>query len=88
MARLEDNLDRLREAPDGTVFREQVELLDRLQASVIVFQRPSSEFVQSVPRNPRLEGQILDEKPAMPFPGYEEAVQRYYRRLVDLEDAP
>lgn len=87
MARLEDNLDRLREAPEGTVFREQVELLDRLESSVIVFQRPSSQFVQSVPREPELKGQVLDEKPAMAFPGYEEAVERYYRRLVDLEDA-
>lgn len=87
MGQLEGNLDRLREAPEESVFREQLELLDRLQASVIVFNRPSSEFVQSVPRQPRLKGAILDERAPLPLPDYAEAVERYYRGLVNLEAA-
>ena len=43
--------------------------------------------MQSLPRQPRMQGQILDEKAARPFPGYEDAVESYYRRLLDLEDS-
>lgn len=86
MGRLQDNLDRLRSEPTEDVFRQRIELLSQLQASVMVVHRPSTEFVQSVPRAPRLTGRILDEKATPSFPGYEEVVERYYRRLVDMED--
>lgn len=86
MSRLQDNLDRLRAEPTEDIFRERIELLSQLQSSIVVVHRPSTEFVQSVPRVPRLEGRILDEKATPSFPGYEEVVERYYRRLVDLED--
>ncbi|MFW6059355.1 MAG: hypothetical protein ACODAQ_04195, partial [Phycisphaeraceae bacterium] len=87
MSQLESNFDRLREAPDAGVFREQVELLNELQSTVIVMHRPGSQFMQSVRREQRVDGRILDEKAALPLPGYEDAVDRYYRALLDLEPA-
>jgi prefoldin subunit 5 len=76
------NLDRLRQAPDDKeAFRSQMETLEKLKGAVVVFNRPSSDFQPSLPREQVLKNGILNE-PAWPAPpGYEEAVKRYYESL-------
>jgi len=79
--KLAANLDRLQDNPDPEVFRQQIELLDQLKSTVVVFRRPTSEFEQSLQRDQRVRGRILDEPAAQTIPGYEEAVNRYYEKL-------
>jgi len=81
MKQLTANLDRLRTTPQPDVCRRQIELLDQLKNTVIVFNLPSSEYEQSLPRKQAVRGSVLDE-PAWPtIPGYEAAVKRYYEKL-------
>lgn len=87
--KLSANLDRLREAPDDKeAFRSQLETLDKLKGAVVVFNRASSDFQPSLPREQALKSGILDE-PAWPAPpGYEEAVKRYYESLSRPQEQP
>ena len=80
---LKANLDRLKESPDADVFRLQMETLDKLQGTVVVFNRPSSQFQPSVVRDQVVRGEILDEPAWQTIPGYEDAVKRYYEKLSE-----
>ena len=84
MDELRANLDRLGEQPDGDVFRRQVELLDKLKSTVVVFSRPTSEYEQALQREQVVRGRVLDEPARPAFPGYEDAVSVYYQRLSGL----
>ena len=85
MKKMAANLDRLTHMPDPEIFRQQVELLDRLAGAVVVFGRPESVYQQTLPREQIIRGRILDE-PARPTPPhYEEAVSRYYEKLSGLD---
>lgn len=84
MAQLNQNLDRLKDKPEADLFRKQVELLDKLKSTVVVFNRPTSEFEQSLKREQTVKGRILDEPAKQTLPGYEEAVNRYYEKLSGL----
>ncbi len=76
-------LDRLRQRPDAEAFREQTEALEKLVGAAMVFDRPDAAFQPSLPREPVLRGEILDESANPALPGYEESVKRYYERLVE-----
>ena len=80
---LQSNLEKLKESPDADVFRLQLETLDKLRGIVVVFDRPSSEFLPSLKRDQRVRGRILDEPAREPIPSYEEAVKRYYQNLAE-----
>ena len=84
LRQLNENLDRLKDKPDADLFRKQIELLDGLARSVVVFQRPGSEFEQTLKREQSMKGRILDEPAKLPLPGYEEAVSCYYEKLSGL----
>ena len=84
MGQMKANMDRLKDKPDAEVFRRQVELLDELKSTVIVFHRPSSEFEQSLQRDQLLRGRVVDEPPRQTIPGYEAAVKQYYKKLSGL----
>ena len=84
MSQLNQNLDRLKDKPEPDLFRKQVELLDKLKSTVVVFNRPTSEFEQSLKREQTVKGRILDEPAKQALPGYEEAVNRYYEKLSGL----
>ena len=81
---LNQNLDRLKDKPDVDLFRKQVELLKQIQGTVVVFNRPTSEFEQTLKREQSVKGRILDEPAKQALPGYEEAVNRYYEKLSGL----
>ena len=84
MQQMSANLDRLKDRPDPEVFRRQIEQLDRLKSTVIVFGRPASQYGQGLRRDQTIDRPILDE-PAWPaLPGYEEAVKAYYKNLSGL----
>ena len=76
------NLEKLKEQPSAEVFRSQVETLDKLRGSVVVFNRASSAFQPSVQRDQTVKGAILDEPAWQTIPGYEDAVSRYYQILA------
>ncbi|OGV62789.1 MAG: hypothetical protein A2498_02570 [Lentisphaerae bacterium RIFOXYC12_FULL_60_16] len=84
MERLTANLNRLKEKPDPDAIRRQVETLDSLRGSVMVFNRASGEFEQSLPREQSVRGRLLDEPAPPVLPAYEEAVNLYYERLSGL----
>ena len=84
MSQMKANMDRLTDKPDAEVYRRQVELLDELKATVIVFHRPSSEFEQSLQRTQLLRGRVVDEPARQTIPGYEAAVKQYYKKLSGL----
>ncbi len=73
------------EKPDADIFRMQVEQLDKLKSTVMVFSRPTSQFGQGLQREQAVKGRVLDEPAAPPLPGYEEAVSRYYAKLSGAE---
>jgi len=81
-AKLAANLDQLKESPDAEVFRKQVELLDQLQGVFIVFDSPTGQYEQSVPRDQVTRGSILDEPARPTTPGYEEPVQWYFKNIA------
>ena len=83
MDALKANLDRLKESPDPDVYRQQIETLDKLRGTVVVFNRPSSQFQPSVVREQAVRGEILDELPWQTIPGYEDAVKHYYQKLSE-----
>ena len=85
MRQLQANMDRLTEKPDADIFRMQVEQLDKLKSTVMVFSRPTSQFGQGLQREQAVKGRVLDEPAAPPLPGYEEAVSRYYAKLSGAE---
>ena len=82
IAKLNQNLERLREAPSAETFRTQQELLDRLRAEARVFHRAGMGFQPSVPRNQQVRGRILDEPATPPLPAYARAVKDYFRKLA------
>ena len=82
IARLNQNLERLRENPTAEAFRTQQELIDRLRSEARVFHRPMAGFQPSLPRNQQVRGRILDEPASPPLPAYERAVKEYYRKLA------
>ena len=82
VARLNQNLEKLREAPTAETFRTQQELLDRLRSEARVFQRAHTGFQPSLPRNQQVRGRILDEPAGPVLPRYEQVVKEYYRRLA------
>ncbi|MEN9575415.1 MAG: hypothetical protein RL514_3270 [Verrucomicrobiota bacterium] len=82
IAQLNQNLEKLREAPTAETFRTQQELLDRLRSEARVFQRASTGFQPSLPRNQQVRGRILDEPAGPVLPRYEQVVKEYYRRLA------
>lgn len=84
MTQMAQNLDRLSEKPEAEMFRRQVELLDRLKSTVVVFDRPTTEYERASSRKQIIKGRVLDEPPVRPLPGYEDAVRRYYEKLSEL----
>ncbi len=85
MQQMAANLDRMGDSPDPEIFRKQIEQLDKLKSTVIVFGRPESQYGQGLQREQVIKGRILDE-PAWPaLPGYRQAVQSYYKKLSGLE---
>ena len=82
IAQLNQNLEKLREAPTAETFRTQQELLDRLRSEARVFQRAHTGFQPSLPRNQQVRGRILDEPAGPVLPRYEQVVKEYYRRLA------
>jgi hypothetical protein len=81
-AKLQANLEALKERPDPELFRQQSRLLDSLRQTVRVFQPPQSGFTPSLPRDQAVKGRVVDEPASEPWPGYEEATKRYYQRLA------
>lgn len=81
-AQLRINLDRLKERPDGELFRMQIQTIDRLAGTVKVFQAPRAGFQPSLPRDRIIKGRVIDEPARQALPGYEEAVKRYYEKLA------
>lgn len=79
---LSANLEKLKEQPSAEVFRSQIETLDKLKSSVVVFNRASSAFQPSIQRDQTVKGAILDEPAWQTIPGYEDAVSRYYQILA------
>lgn len=84
IARLEEGLDQLRREPGPEFFRTQLQALDDLRANVIVFRDAQGGIFPSVPRPAYLRGRILDEAALQAAPGYEEALEYYYRRLAEI----
>ena len=82
IAQLNQNLEKLREAPTAETFRTQQELLDRLRSEARVFSRANTGFQPSLPRNQQVRGRILDEPAGPVLPRYEQVVKEYYRRLA------
>ncbi len=82
IAQLNQNLEKLREAPTAETFRTQQELLDRLRSEARVFQRAGTGFQPSLPRHQQVRGRILDEPAGPVLPRYEQVVKEYYRRLA------
>jgi hypothetical protein len=82
MAKLNANLDRLKERPDSELFKLQLKTLDRLRMAVKVFQAANAGFQPSVPRPQVIRGRVLDEPAGQAIVGYEEAVKRYYQKLA------
>ena len=82
IAQLNQNLEKLREAPNAETFRTQQELLDRLRSEARVFHRASMGFQPSLPRNQQVRGRILDEPAGPPLPAYARAVKDYFRKLA------
>ena len=82
IAQLNQNLEKLREAPTAETFRTQQELLDRLRSEARVFQRAGTGFQPSLPRHQQVRGRILDGPAAPVLPRYEQVVKEYYRRLA------
>ena len=82
IAKLNQNLERLRENPTAESFRTQRELLDRLRAEARVFHRAQAGFQPSLPRNQQVRGRILDEPASPSLPAYERVVKDYFRRLA------
>jgi hypothetical protein len=76
------NLERLKEAPESDLFRHQKETMDQLRSELQVINRAYAGFHQSLPRDRRIQGRVLDEPAWQPLPGYEEAVQKYYEKLT------
>lgn len=76
------NLDRLKQQPDAEVFRQMIETLDRLRSVASVYNMSGSGFEPAVPRRQTIDGHILDEAPQPAMPGYERAVDIYYRNLA------
>lgn len=81
------NLEKLKDQPAGEVFRSQIETLDKLKSTVVVFNRASSAFQPSLPRDQAVKGSILDEPAWQTIPGYEDAVSRYYQNLAGQRNA-
>ncbi|MCE9592307.1 MAG: hypothetical protein K8S99_17510 [Planctomycetes bacterium] len=81
------NLEKLKDQPSAEVFRAQLETLDKLKSTVVVFNRASSAFQPSVPREQAVKGSILDEPAWQTIPGYEDAVSRYYQKLAGQRNA-
>lgn len=79
---LKANLDRLKDRPGPEVFHLQQEALDKLRGAVMVFQPPFAGFQLSLPREQAVRGRVLDEPARPTLPGYEDAVQQYYKRLT------
>ena len=82
IAKLNQNLERLRENPTAESFRTQRELLDRLRAEARVFHRAQAGFQPSLPRNQQVRGRILDEPASPSLPAYARVVKDYFRRLA------
>ena len=82
IARLNQNLDKLRENPTAETFRTQQELIDRLRSEARVFNRGQNGFQPSLPRDQQVRGRILDEPASQPLPAYERMVKDYYRKLA------
>jgi hypothetical protein len=81
--RLAVNLGRLKERPDAELFRLQSATLEKLQGAVRVFRGANAGFQPSLPRARAVRGSVLDEPARPTIPGYEDAVRRYYDRLVN-----
>jgi len=84
MNKLTANLGRLKEKPDADAIRQQMETLDQLKGSVVVFNRPYADFEQSLQRQQTVKGRVLDEPPVPAIPAYEDAVNLYYEKLSGL----
>jgi hypothetical protein len=77
------NLGRLKERPDAESFRLQSATLEKLQGTVRVFRGANAGIQPSLPRARAVRGNVLDEPARPTIPGYEDAVRRYYDRLVN-----
>lgn len=82
IAKLNQNLEKLRENPTAETFRTQQELIDRLRSEARVFNRGQNGFQPSLPRDQQVRGRILDEPASQPLPAYERLVKDYYRKLA------
>jgi hypothetical protein len=82
-AALEANRVSLKEQPDADTFRLQLQTLDRLRGSLLVFRGANAGFEPSLPRERALQGRVLDERGAPGMPGYEDAVRQYYLKLAE-----
>jgi hypothetical protein len=79
---MQANLHSLNERPSVDVFRLQQETLEQIRGAVAVFHQAHAGFQQSLPREQVVRGTIRDDPARATPPGYEEAVETYYRRLV------
>jgi hypothetical protein len=77
------DLGSLKERPDAELFRIQSATLEKLQSAVRVFRGANAGFQPSLPRARAVRGDIVDEPARPTVPGYEDAVRRYYDRLVN-----
>ena len=82
IAKLNQNLEKLRANPTAESFRTQQELIDRLRSEARVFNRGQNGFQPSLPRDQQVRGRILDEPASQPLPAYERLVKDYYRKLA------
>lgn len=82
IGQMQANLTSLSERPSVEVFRLQQETLERVKGALSVFHQAHAGFQQSLPRDQAVRGRVRDDPSRAAPPGYEEAVEAYYRRLV------
>lgn len=82
IGQMQANLTSLSERPSVEVFRLQQETLERVKGALSVFHQAHAGFQQSLPREQAVRGRVRDDPSRAAPPGYEEAVEAYYRRLV------
>jgi hypothetical protein len=82
IGKMQGNLHSLNDRPSVEVFRLQQETLEQVRGALAVFHQAHAGFQPSLPRDQAVRGRVRDDPARAAPPGYEEAVEAYYRRLV------
>jgi len=84
ISKIAANLERMKESPDSSLFRQQKEAMDQLRSELQIINRAYVGFHPSLPRDRRIKGRVLDEPAWQTLPGYEQTVQKYFEKLTTL----